>query len=130
MPFKIDENLPVELAELLQSIGHDAMMVYDQQLQGKPDSLISEICKEENRAIITLDVGFADIRRYPPVEFAGLIGLRLKNQDKYSILQVFQQVMSLLEKEPLVGHLWIVEEQKVRISVAYPISAPQFSRKF
>lgn len=115
MPFKIDENLPIELAELLQKAGHDAMMVHDQQLQGKPDSLISEICKQEARAIITLDIGFADIWRYPPTEFAGLIVLRLRNQDKYSILQVFQQVMSLLEKEPLVGHLWIVEEQKARI---------------
>lgn len=115
MQFKIDENLPIKLAELLQSAGHDAMMVYDQQLQGKPDSLISEICKQEARAIITLDIGFADIRRYPPVEFSGLIVLRLRNQDKYSILQVFQQVIQLLEQEPLIAHLWIVEEQKVRI---------------
>jgi predicted nuclease of predicted toxin-antitoxin system len=115
MKFKIDENLPIELAELLQSAGHDAMMVHDQQLQGKPDTLIAEICQAEERAIVTLDMGFSDIRRYPPAAFAGLIVLRLSNQDKFSILQVFQQVLTLLEKEPLIEHLWIVEEQKVRI---------------
>jgi predicted nuclease of predicted toxin-antitoxin system len=33
MLFKIDENLPTDLAQLMVSSGHDAKTVYDQQLQ-------------------------------------------------------------------------------------------------
>jgi predicted nuclease of predicted toxin-antitoxin system len=32
MRFKIDENLPVEVAELLRHAGHDALTMWDQHL--------------------------------------------------------------------------------------------------
>ena len=31
------------------------------------------------------------------------------------VLQVFSQVLNLMDQEPLAGHLWIVEEHQVRI---------------
>lgn len=34
MHFKIDENLPIEIAEILNNAGHDAKTVHNQQLQG------------------------------------------------------------------------------------------------
>ncbi len=37
MRFKVDENLHVEVAELLRQNGHDAVSVYDQQMQGRGD---------------------------------------------------------------------------------------------
>ncbi|WP_368730321.1 DUF5615 family PIN-like protein [Nitrosococcus oceani] len=36
MNFKIDENLPVEVAELLCEAGHDALTVDEQELRGSP----------------------------------------------------------------------------------------------
>jgi hypothetical protein len=36
MKFKIDENLPVEIAALLQEAGYDATTVLDQELGGVP----------------------------------------------------------------------------------------------
>jgi len=32
MRFKVDENLPIDAAELLRAIGHDAMTIFDQQM--------------------------------------------------------------------------------------------------
>ncbi|MDF5725367.1 MAG: DUF5615 family PIN-like protein [Rhizonema sp. PD37] len=66
MKFKIDENLPVELADLLQSAGYDAMTVNQQKLSGEKDPIILEICQQEGRVLVTLDLDFADIRTYPP----------------------------------------------------------------
>ena len=43
MKFKIDENLPVELAELVPALGHVATTVFEQRLQGKPDNVIWNI---------------------------------------------------------------------------------------
>jgi len=36
--FKIDENLPLEVTQVLRSGGHDASSVYDQKLAGCPDT--------------------------------------------------------------------------------------------
>ena len=37
MKFKIDQNLPIEAADLLAAAGHDAMTVYERSLGGAPD---------------------------------------------------------------------------------------------
>jgi predicted nuclease of predicted toxin-antitoxin system len=62
--FKIDENLPVELAEELRATGHEAATVDDQRLVGASDRHLSEVCKAEGRVFVTLDLEFADIRTY------------------------------------------------------------------
>ncbi|HEX3128020.1 MAG TPA: DUF5615 family PIN-like protein [Thermoanaerobaculia bacterium] len=115
MKFKIDENMPKEVAEMLRSAGHDAVSVLDQDLGGWADPGIAEVCRSEGRVVVTLDVGFADMRSFPPQDYAGLIVLRLKRQDKPSILKAFSRAMRLLPLEPVAQALWIVEKDRVRI---------------
>jgi predicted nuclease of predicted toxin-antitoxin system len=115
MKFKIDENLPVEIAELLINAGHDARTVNDQQLQGAKDPVLINICKDEHRVLVTLDTDFSDIRAYPPEEFSGIIVLRVKIQATYHVITVFSNIVHLIGREPLLQHLWIVEETTVRI---------------
>ena len=115
MQFKIDENLPVEIAELLVIAGHDAKTVNDQHLEGSLDSLLANVCGDENRALITLDTDFSDITAYPPENFPGIIVLRIRRQSKYHIIELFRRIMPLLNCERLVQHLWIVEENRLRI---------------
>lgn len=62
MKFKVDENLPIEVAELLQESGHDAVTVLDQHMGGQEDTTLAAVCLREGRTIITLDLDFADIR--------------------------------------------------------------------
>jgi predicted nuclease of predicted toxin-antitoxin system len=115
MRFKIDENLPIEVAELLRAAGHDALTVLDQQLGGRPDRTIGDTIRDEKRALITLDLDFADIRTFPPADYAGLIVLRLAVQAKPSVLAVIERVIPLLSTEPLIGMLWVVDETALRI---------------
>lgn len=75
MKFKIDENLPVEISELLIEKGHDTKTVNDEKLKGTSDSILIDICRQENRALITLDMDFSDIKSYPPEEYNGIIVL-------------------------------------------------------
>lgn len=104
MRFKIDENLPVELAEELRAAGHEAATVDGQRLVGTSDRHLSEVCKTEDRVFVTLDLDFADIRTYPPDEHPGLIVPRL-----------FRRMLNAVGREPLEGRLWIVEEKRIRI---------------
>lgn len=115
MRFKIDENLPVEIAELLINAGHDAETVNDQQMQGVRDPILIDTCKSEQRVLVTLDTDFSDIRAYPPEEFSGIIVLRVRIQAKHHLIKVFHSIISLIGRESLKQHLWIVEENKVRI---------------
>jgi len=115
MKFKIDENLPIEIAELFQKQGYDATTVFQQKLIGAPDNLIASVCQSEKRTLVTLDTDFCDIRTYPPKDFEGIIVLRLESQDKPYLLSVVNQLFSVFSNEPVSGHLWVVEENRVRI---------------
>lgn len=41
MKFKIDQNLPIEAADVLTAAGHDALSVYQQSLGGAPDDCMT-----------------------------------------------------------------------------------------
>jgi hypothetical protein len=43
MKFKVDENLPAEIAVDLRGSGHDADTVFDQGLVGSPDTVIMSL---------------------------------------------------------------------------------------
>ena len=105
MKFKIDENLPVEFAELLLEAAYDAVTVAAQALQGRDDSTVVDVCVQEERVLVTLDLDFADIRMYPPQDFPGFIVLRVSHQDKQHLTEVFQRAVPLIGQEPLEHHL-------------------------
>jgi predicted nuclease of predicted toxin-antitoxin system len=115
MKFKIDENLPIEVAVALREAGHDAINVVDQGLGGGADASVAEVCRREGRSLVTLDVDFANVQAYPPRDYPGLVVLRLQRQDKPHVLAVVAAVVPLLGEETLEGRLWIVDESRVRI---------------
>jgi predicted nuclease of predicted toxin-antitoxin system len=82
MLFKVDENLPIEIAELLSDLGHDAKTIKNQNLQGVNGRVLLERCDKEKRILVTLDIDFSDIRTYPPQDHEGIILLRVGNQSK------------------------------------------------
>jgi predicted nuclease of predicted toxin-antitoxin system len=113
--FKVDENLPIELAKMLRQAGHDAMTVLEQQYGGSADIRLATLCQQENRILVTLDMDFADIRTFRPADYPGLMVLRLSRHDKPHVLSVFSRVMQLLPTESLDNTLWIIEENRIRI---------------
>ena len=72
MRFKVDENLPVEVAEMLRQVGHDAATVLEQHLGGSDDAQLAALCQLESRIFVTLDMDFSDIRSYPLYPLARL----------------------------------------------------------
>jgi predicted nuclease of predicted toxin-antitoxin system len=113
--FKLDENLSPSLAILFAASGHDAHSVVQQALGGQSDDRVIDVCNREQRALVTLDLGFSNILSYPPAAFAGIIVLRLSNQAHVSLKSALQSILELLPREPLAGRLWIVEDHKIRI---------------
>lgn len=115
MRFKLDENLPAEGTGPFEDAGHDASSVVEQRLTGAEDSLIDETCRREDRILVTLDIGFGDIRTYPPKGSPGRILLRPRTQDKAHLLALLARVCDLLRENSPTSTLWVVDEEKVRI---------------
>ncbi len=82
MKFKIDENLPIEVAEVLLAGGHEADTIHAEHLNGTADSTIAAVCQREGRVLVTLDLDFANVINYPPVEYPGIVVLRPHWQDR------------------------------------------------
>lgn len=118
MKFKIDENLPIEVADILRHTGHEAHTVKDEQLKGSPDDQLIGVCKREGRALITLDTGFLNIKHYPPEDYNGIIVFRILNQDKNNVVDLMGRIMPFLQEHNIDKHLWIVEQNRVRIRKA------------
>ncbi|MBP7049571.1 MAG: hypothetical protein KBE65_01005 [Phycisphaerae bacterium] len=68
-----------------------------------------------NRALITLDTDFADIRTYPPAEYPGLLVLRLVKQSTPEVLRVIRRLLEVLKTADCRGQLWIVEPERIRV---------------
>jgi predicted nuclease of predicted toxin-antitoxin system len=115
MRFKLDENLPVDAVAFLIGQGYDASTVFSEQISGIADNELASICQAENRILITLDLDFADIRAYPPLDYPGLIVLRLKQTDIRYVMDFFPKLITLLQIESIQHRLWIVDEERLRI---------------
>lgn len=114
MKRKIDENLPADCAGILIQGGLQAETVAEEGMTGADDSALAAASRSEGRILITLDLDFANIRAYPPADYAGIIVLRPKRQDKRSVLELVQRSALVLVNRPPAGELWIVEPDRVR----------------
>lgn len=72
-------------------------------------------CRAEARTFVTLDVGVADIRRYPPGEYSGIVVFRLRDQRIAGLVDAMRRILPLFGAETLQGKLWIVDERRVRV---------------
>ena len=115
MKLKCDENLPFDAATLLREAGFDCCTVVDQNLSGTADTDLYTTVQREERVLVTLDLGFSDIRLYPPASHRGIIILRLKSQDIPGILSLIRRLIHVLEGESVEHRLWIVDSQRIRV---------------
>lgn len=100
---------------MFAAAGHQAHSVVEQSLGGEPDGRVLDICRREQRALVTLDLDFSNILAYPPSEFTGIVVLRLTDQAHVMVEAAIQHMLVLLAEEPIAGMLWIVEEGRIRI---------------
>ena len=114
MKFKIDENLPESVKHIIVKRGYDCHSVYDEGIQGGPDDKLIDICREEKRHLLTLDLDFSNIVTYPPEQYHGIIVLRLSRQDALNVTTRVGEILNDLANLDLAGHLVIVGNHKVR----------------
>jgi predicted nuclease of predicted toxin-antitoxin system len=122
MHFLIDADLPRSLAASIRQRGHEATDVRDIGLRNAKDPVFACYAREHNFCLITGDYDFADIRNYPPEQYAGIVVLFLPRTATASYInQLVDQFLASEELLPqLLGQLAIVEPGRVRLRRSNP----------
>lgn len=115
MRFKLDENADPRWRTPLEEAGHHVSTVLEQHLQGSDDSIVAQTCKDRGLCLITVDLGFAQILKYPPDEYPGIVVLRHPNPTLAAMNQLVRQVAVALKTQSPRRRLWIVEPGRIRI---------------
>jgi predicted nuclease of predicted toxin-antitoxin system len=112
---KLDENLSRHLRPLLEALGHDVLTVADEGLLSQPDAVIAAAARAEGRILLTLDVEFADLRKYPPGDHPGIILFRPRSFGPLATNEMIRQFIRSVDLKSLAGCVVVVEPGRMRI---------------
>lgn len=116
MKFKLDENLGTRTQNIIHAAGHDVQTVREELLSGTSDDDLFQVCRDESRCLVTLDLDFANVLRFPPENNEGIIVFRLPRNPKLSDLELLsRQFLNSLDQMSVSGKLWIVEIGRIRV---------------
>ena len=116
MKFKLDENIGVRAQNLFLNAGHDIHTVRDEGLNGEPDTVLFEACCDEQRCLVTLDLDFSDVTRFPPTQSAGIVVIRVPRNPSLHLFQhLCEQFLTMLSQTSVQHQLWIVELGRIRV---------------
>jgi predicted nuclease of predicted toxin-antitoxin system len=118
LKFKLDENLPADLAKLLRESGHDVADVFEEGLAGADDTPVLSAASAEDRVLLTFDLDFADIRYYPPGKHGGIVVFRLHDQRWQAMEGAVKRLLAMKTLEGIARGLAIVDESRVRLKRA------------
>lgn len=112
---KVDEDLPIEVAEAVRAHGYEAQTVVEQELTGSADDQLWRILQREKRCLFTADKGFADIRLRPPGSHAGVVLLRLPRETRTGYVRLVQFLLTKLDLETVSGAVVVVSPDMIRL---------------
>jgi len=115
MKLKLDENLSRHLKDALCSLGHDAITAADEGLLSAPDETIAAAAKTEDRLLITLDVEFANLNKYPPGSHPGIFLFRPRSLGPLTVNEFVERFFTHTESQSLVGCVVVVDPKRVRV---------------
>jgi len=116
MKFKLDENLGTRTQRVFQASGFSVITVRDQRLEGCADQQLYEVCCSEKVCLVTLDLDFSDVLRFPPHQAHGIAVIRVPHNPTLPLLEhLIRQFLKALETMPIDKNLWIVETGRVRV---------------
>ncbi|WP_322753077.1 DUF5615 family PIN-like protein [Frankia sp. Cas3] len=115
MKVKLDEGLPVSLAERLGKHGVDADTVFAEHLSGSSDPEVLAAAVAESRIVFTLDRGFGNIRAYPPGSHCGIVVFRLDDQSARAVMAAVDDLVTHHDLADLVGAVTVAQRGLLRI---------------
>ena len=114
--FLIDEDLPRSLARLLRAAGMVAEDARDTGLRNRPDEEVFKYAVSQGHVLLSGDLGFANLLRFPLATHAGIIVARFPNEVLTSTLNAaILNVLQTLAEDDVTGNLIIIEPGRIRL---------------
>ena len=115
MKIKLDENLSRYLKDSLSQLGHDVSTALDEGLLGKVDTDVGAAAKGEDRMIFTLDLDFADLRKFAPGSHPGVVLFRPRSMGPFAVNRFVLKFSQETELTTLARCLAVVEPHRIRV---------------
>lgn len=116
MKFKLDENLGTRTTQIFLHAGHAVETVRQESLQGASDTDLYAVCCAEQRCLITLDLDFSNVTRFPPEKSGGIVVIRAPRNPSLALLEeLVRQFLKAAEQLTAEKRLWIVETGRIRV---------------
>jgi predicted nuclease of predicted toxin-antitoxin system len=112
---KLDENLSLHLKEPLLRLGHNASTALEEGLLGKVDTEVGAAARSEERMVFTLDLDFADLRKFPPGAHPGVILFRPRSMGPLAVNQFVMKFVQQTELSEVARCLAVVEPHRIRV---------------
>ena len=115
MKIKLDENLPLRLANLLKDLGHDVCTVHEERLVGHNDREIWEAAQSELRFLLYPRFGFLRLAAVCSGSHYGILLIRLHSPNRRSLVA---RIAELFQKENVadwVRCFVVATERKIRV---------------
>lgn len=118
MLFFADHCVPRSIGETLESNGHEVIRLTDRlQPEAKDADVITE-AQESDAILLSLNGDFADLLRYPPEQYGGIVALQVRNRPE-AISSIMDKLLDYLEQHPQQSHytgkLFLVEAHRIRV---------------
>jgi predicted nuclease of predicted toxin-antitoxin system len=115
MKFKLDENVDLRILSRFRLAGYDVATVPEQKMISAPDTELIEVCRQEERCLVTADRDFTNRGRYNPATYFGIVVIRLPAQmqlaDWHSAIDTLLQG---LEVASIIGKLWVIRNNSIQ----------------
>ena len=115
MKIKLDENLPLRLAGILEAMGHDVDTLHAEALLGREDSEVWEAVQRDSRFLITQDLDFSDLRRFAPGSHHGILLVRLRPSKRRDLIRRIEELFRKEEIEEWSRCFVVATASKVRV---------------
>jgi predicted nuclease of predicted toxin-antitoxin system len=114
--FLVDEDLPRSLAPFLTAAGLSADDVRNRELRGQPDDEVFRHAVAQGFAVLSGDLGFGNIVRFPLGTHHGIVVARLPNDWPVGALNkaILAGLRGLTDEE-ITGNLVVIEPGRVRL---------------
>lgn len=116
LKFVIDEDMPRSTTKILAKKGYEALDVRDAGLRGKSDEEVFKFAQKEKAVLLTGDLGFGNILRFPVGKHHGIVVVHFPNE--VSVSELNNQIIKAFDRivdSDLKGNLLILEPGKIRL---------------
>jgi len=117
MRFLADMGISPKTAAFLRSLGHDAVHLHDQGLDGLEDPAILAKAREEGRILLTHDLDFGELIAVSGAMLPGVVVFRLRNMRPEAVSGYLQKIISRHAEAMEKGAIISVAEGQVRVRV-------------